>query len=57
MVQNEYLKIEGDHADRRHGIELEMAHLRDSASGKDQLIHEQRFKMADMQKCIEEQGL
>ena len=38
-------------------MELELNHLRDIIASKDLTIHEQRIKMSEMQRRIEESGL
>ena len=53
----DHLKIEAEHAERRQVLDLEMAHLRDALDARDALIQDQRQKMGELQRRIEEQSL
>jgi hypothetical protein len=49
----EHLRLEGEHQERVQLVTLEVGHLRDHLSEKDQLIHHQRIKMGELTKSNE----
>jgi hypothetical protein len=49
----EHLRLEAEHQERVQLVTLEVGHLRDYLSEKDQLIHHQRIKMGELTKSNE----
>jgi len=50
----EHLRLESEHQERVQLVTLEVGHLRDHLSEKDQLIHQQRLKMGEIAKSNEQ---
>ena len=54
---SEHLRLEQEHLERRTVLEMEVAHLRDTVGARDSLIEEQRAKIKEYQKRIEESSI
>ena len=51
---SEHLRLESEHQERVQLQTLELAHMRDHLSEKDQLIHSQRLKLSELQTSNEQ---